>query len=63
MTVAVGGLKPGGAGTSSVPTTKIVSCVVLSASAAYVKSGAPAPLLSTVQYPLVVFNVPNFNWP
>ena len=57
--VAVGGLKPAGATTSSAPTTKIGSCVMLSAVAAYVNNGADALSLSTVAYPLLVSRLSN----
>src|SRR6266508_5909159 len=51
-TVAVGGLKPGGAAASFAPTIKIRSPDLLSTSAAYVNNGLPASLDSTVACPL-----------
>ena len=48
VAVAVGGLNPGGAAASCAPTMRTRSPDVLSASAAYVKSGLPGSLASTV---------------
>ncbi len=59
VAVAVGGLKPGGAGTSATPTTRIRSPDLLSATAAYVNNGLSASLDSTVAYPLFLERLPN----
>src|SRR5262249_54142782 len=61
--VGVGGLNPGGAGTSFAPTTRIRSPDLLSASAAYVKSGLAGSLESTGAWPLVLARLPNPTTP